>query len=77
MMRTSGIIEDVKWQLDLKMNEWEDAKRYTEKLRGIMNLLNKTRESRYAYLDKLISHISLRVKHKFKVSFTVNRALIS
>ncbi|XP_050101475.1 structural maintenance of chromosomes protein 6-like [Anopheles aquasalis] len=66
MMRTSGNIEDVQWELDLKTNELEETKHYTEMLRGIISLLNKTRESRYAYLNKLISHMSLRVKHKFK-----------
>ncbi|XP_049535281.1 structural maintenance of chromosomes protein 6-like [Anopheles darlingi] len=66
MLRTSDIIEDVKFQLDLKIKEWEEAKQYTGKLRDIISLLNKTRKSRYAYLDKLISHMSLRVKHKFK-----------
>ncbi|XP_035780884.1 structural maintenance of chromosomes protein 6-like [Anopheles albimanus] len=66
MTQTNDNIDDIKQKLDQKIVERDDAVNYTAKLRDIMSLLNNTREDRFAYLEKLISHMSLRVKHKFK-----------
>uniref|UniRef100_A0A182N671 Peptide methionine sulfoxide reductase B1, chloroplastic n=1 Tax=Anopheles dirus TaxID=7168 RepID=A0A182N671_9DIPT len=63
---TQEKLEDVTAELEDKAREREDTVRYSTALRNITTLMNNTRKSRFAYLYKLTSHMSLRVKHKFK-----------
>lgn len=58
-------IDDVKAVLDSKLIKRDGTLRYTESLKRVMRLLQNSRSARYAYLSKLKSHMSLRVKHKF------------
>uniref|UniRef100_A0AAG5CUC1 RecF/RecN/SMC N-terminal domain-containing protein n=1 Tax=Anopheles atroparvus TaxID=41427 RepID=A0AAG5CUC1_ANOAO len=63
---TQEKIEDVKDELKQKRQERSELAQYSSSLRDISTLLNNTRKSRFAYLHKLTSHMSLRVKHKFQ-----------
>ncbi|XP_062715396.1 structural maintenance of chromosomes protein 6 [Aedes albopictus] len=58
-------IVDVKAILENKLLKRDTALRYTDSLKKIIKLLTNSRSARYAYLHKLKSHMSLRVKHKF------------
>lgn len=68
-------IDDVKAVLDSKLIKRDGTLRYTESLKRVMRLLQNSRSARYAYLSKLKSHMSLRVKHKFNVSVISCNAL--
>lgn len=61
-------IVDVKAILENKILKRDTSLRYTDSLKKIIKLLTNSRSARYAYLHKLKSHMSLRVKHKFNVS---------
>uniref|UniRef100_A0A182QPX3 Structural maintenance of chromosomes protein 6 n=1 Tax=Anopheles farauti TaxID=69004 RepID=A0A182QPX3_9DIPT len=63
---TQEKLENVTEELEGKVREREELVRYSTALRGITTMMNNTRKSRFAYLYKLTSHMSLRVKHKFK-----------
>ncbi|XP_053671716.1 structural maintenance of chromosomes protein 6 [Anopheles nili] len=63
---TQENLEDVRQELETKTRERDELVRYASSLRSITTLMNNTRKSRFAYLFKLTSHMSLRVKHKFK-----------
>ncbi|XP_058823192.1 structural maintenance of chromosomes protein 6-like [Topomyia yanbarensis] len=58
-------ITDVKAILDNKLMKRNTSLRYTESLKRVIKALQNSRSARYAYLHKLKSHMSLRVKHKF------------
>ncbi|XP_053690699.1 structural maintenance of chromosomes protein 6 isoform X2 [Sabethes cyaneus] len=58
-------IVDVKAILDNKLVKQETSLRYTDSLKKVVRALQNSRSARYAYLHKLKSHMSLRVKHKF------------
>ncbi|XP_058455820.1 structural maintenance of chromosomes protein 6 [Malaya genurostris] len=58
-------IADVKAILDNKLMKRDTSLRYTDSLKRVIRTLHNSRSARYAYLHKLKSHMSLRVKHKF------------
>lgn len=58
-------IVDVKAILDNKLMKQDTSLRYTDSLKKVIKALHNSRSARYAYLHKLKSHMSLRVKHKF------------
>ncbi|XP_055546157.1 structural maintenance of chromosomes protein 6 [Wyeomyia smithii] len=58
-------IVDVKAILDNKLMKQDTSLRYTDSLKKVIRALQNSRSARYAYLHKLKSHMSLRVKHKF------------
>lgn len=60
-------IVDVKAILENKILKRDTSLRYTDSLKKIIKLLTNSRSARYAYLHKLKSHMSLRVKHKFNM----------
>uniref|UniRef100_A0A182W032 Peptide methionine sulfoxide reductase B1, chloroplastic n=1 Tax=Anopheles minimus TaxID=112268 RepID=A0A182W032_9DIPT len=62
---TQDKLEDVVEELERKIRERDEAKRYSTELRNITKLMKEIRNSRYNYLCQLTSHMSIRVKHKF------------
>lgn len=62
---TNDDIGDVKAILDSKLLKRDGTQRYTESLKRVIRVLQNSRSARYAYVHKLKSHMSLRVKHKF------------
>ncbi|XP_065093182.1 structural maintenance of chromosomes protein 6 [Ochlerotatus camptorhynchus] len=60
-------IVDVKAILDNKLMKRDTALRYTDSLKKVIKTLQNSRVARYAYIHKLKSHMSLRVKHKFNM----------
>uniref|UniRef100_A0A182K151 Peptide methionine sulfoxide reductase B1, chloroplastic n=1 Tax=Anopheles christyi TaxID=43041 RepID=A0A182K151_9DIPT len=62
---TQDKLEDVVDELQNKTREREDLVRYSTALRSITTMMNEIRKSRFSYLQKLTTHMSLRVKHKF------------
>uniref|UniRef100_A0A1Q3F4N5 Putative dna repair protein n=1 Tax=Culex tarsalis TaxID=7177 RepID=A0A1Q3F4N5_CULTA len=62
---TNDDIVDIKAILDSKLLKRDGTRRYTESLKRVMRVLQNSRSARYAYVHKLKSHMSLRVKHKF------------
>lgn len=64
-------IVDVKAILDNKLMKRDTALRYTDSLKKVIKTLQNSRVARYAYIHKLKSHMSLRVKHKFNVSTSI------
>ncbi|XP_055640392.1 structural maintenance of chromosomes protein 6 isoform X2 [Toxorhynchites rutilus septentrionalis] len=58
-------INDVKSVLENKIMKMNTAQQSTVSLKKVIKVLQNSRSARYAYLHKLKSHMSLRVKHKF------------
>lgn len=60
-------IGDIKAILENECLKRDTSLRYTDSLKKMVKSLTNARSTRYAYLHKLKSHMSLRVKHKFNM----------